>query len=339
MCRSDPSNRAARHVPERLERTEDARHGTLGIQPGEVPAMSVHRHSIRSGLLLGGVATALILAACGSSTASPGFTYLPSASAPASSTPTASASVATPTASPAPSATPTPETALTFTPGTAANPRVVDVTANDLLNFTPGLIQAAVGETVTFRIHNMGKATHEFMVGPLADAFADKEGTPEVADIGSGKTGEITFTFKGTGPFAFACHAPGHFEHGMAGYIQLVGPGAPAIGTKQNPRVIHIDMTDSLRFTPSTVQVKAGESVRFVLTNSGTAVHEFQVGPADKVAADEVDGVIVVEKDELEQGTTRAVDYTFVNTGAFAFACHEPGHYEAGMKGTVDLTP
>jgi uncharacterized cupredoxin-like copper-binding protein len=177
------------------------------------------------------------------------------------------------------------------------------------------------------------------MVGPLADAFADKEGTPEVADIAAGTTGEITFTFDRTGPFAFACHAPGHFEHGMAGYIQLVGLGAPAIGSKENPRVVHIDMTDALKFVPPTVRVASGESVRFVLTNSGTAVHEFQVGPADKVAADEVDGVLVVEKDELDAGSTRSVDYTFVNTGAFAFACHEPGHYEAGMKGVVEITP
>jgi uncharacterized cupredoxin-like copper-binding protein len=301
--------------------------------------MFVHRHPIRSGALLGGIAVAL-LAACGSSTASPGFTYAPvSSGVPAPASSTSAASVAPATASPAPSLAPSEEPALTFTPGTVGSPRVVDVSANDLLNFTPGVVEAAVGETVTFRIHNLGKATHEFMVGPLADAFADKEGTPEVADIAAGKTREITFTFNGSGPFAFACHAPGHFEHGMAGYIQLVGPGAPALGSKENPRVVHLDMTDALKFTPATVQVKAGESVRFVLTNSGTAVHEFQVGPADKVAADEVDGIIVVEKDELDAGSTRAVDYTFVSTGAFAFACHEPGHYEAGMKGTVAIAP
>jgi uncharacterized cupredoxin-like copper-binding protein len=301
--------------------------------------MSVQRHPIRFGALLGGIAVAL-LAACGSSTVSPGFTYAPIASAaPSAAASTTAASAAPVPSSPAASVAPSEETALTFSPGTVATPRIVDVSANDLLNFTPGVVEAAVGETVTFRIHNLGKATHEFMVGPLADAFADKEGTPEVADIAAGKTGEITFTFNGSGPFAFACHAPGHFEHGMAGYIQLVGPGAPALGSKENPRVVHLDMTDALKFTPATVQVKAGESVRFVLTNSGTAVHEFQVGPADKVAADEVDGVIVVEKDELDAGSTRAVDYTFVSTGAFAFACHEPGHYEAGMKGTVAIAP
>jgi uncharacterized cupredoxin-like copper-binding protein len=302
--------------------------------------MRLQRRRIPFGIVLGGIVAA-ILAACGASTATPGFTYRPADSAAPASAPAASPSTVAPSVAPtlAPPPSPTPEPTLAFTPGTAAKPRLVQVSADDLLNFTPGLIQAAVGETVTFRIHNTGKAVHEFMVGPLADAFADKEGTPEVADIAGGSTGEITFTFDGTGPFAFACHAPSHFEHGMAGYIQLVGPGAPAVGTAANPRVVHLDMTDALKFDPSTVQVATGESVRFILTNSGTAVHEFQVGPADKVAADEVDGVIVVEKDELDAGSTRAVDYTFVTAGAFAFACHEPGHYEAGMKGVVDITP
>src|SRR6185369_10811878 len=119
---------------------------------------------------------------------------------------------------------------LAFTPGTKAAPRIVELAATDLLNFTPGLVQAAMGETVTFRIHNTGKATHEFMVGLLADAFSDKEGTPEVADIGPDQTGEITTTFDGPGPFAFACHAPGHFEAGMKGSIALSGPGAPTVG-------------------------------------------------------------------------------------------------------------
>jgi uncharacterized cupredoxin-like copper-binding protein len=272
----------------------------------------------------------VLLSACGASAGSaPSFTYAPPASNPASGAPSTAPTLAVTTA---------PEPTLAFTPGTAANPRIVDLSADDLLNFTPGFVQAAVGETVTFRIHNKGKAVHEFMVGALADAFADKEGTPEVADIAAGKTADLTFTFTGQGPFGFACHAPGHFEHGMAGYIELVGPGAPTVGTNANPRLIHLDMTDGLKFVPDQTAVAPGEAVRFILTNSGTVEHEFQVGPADKVAADEVDGVVVVEKDKLDEGSTTAVDYTFTDSGPFAFACHMPAHYEAGMKGTIDLS-
>ena len=289
-------------------------------------------------MLAGATSLLLLVAACGSQAASPTNTSAPPASGAGSST--ASAALASPVAaSPVITAAPpaTPDTALTFTPGTVAAPRVVDLSADDALNFTPGFVQAAMGETVTFKIHNTGKAMHEFMIGALAAAFADKEGTPEVADIAGGSVGEITFTFDGKGPFGFACHAAGHFEHGMAGYIQLVGPGAPTVGTKTDPRLVHLDMTDALKFLPADVPVAKGETIRFVLTNSGTTVHEFQVGPADKVAADEVDGTIVVEKDALDAGSTRAVDYTFSGTTPYAYACHEPGHYEAGMKGTITV--
>ena len=74
-----------------------------------------------------------------------------------------------------------------------------------------------------------------------------------------------------------------------------------------------------------------------ILTNSGTVTHEFQVGPADKVALDAADGVTAVEKDKLDAGSTNELVYTFNGPGPYGFACHEPGHYEAGMKGTIDL--
>lgn len=281
-------------------------------------------------------ATVLLIAACGTtSNQSPAWTLSPGSTVAGSSggqtpAPTIVLSAAPATAT-APAATP-----LAFTPGTKDAPRVVELSADDLLNFTPGVVQAAVGETVTFRIHNTGTAVHEFMIGALADAFADKAAA-EVADIGPDQTADLTFTFDGTGPFAFACHAPGHFEHGMAGYVQFVGPGAPTVGTKDNPRIVWLDMTDQLKFTPDSVAVAKGETIRFVLTNSGEAVHEFQVGPADKVAADEVDGVVVLEQDKLDAGSTHAVDYTFDGAGPYAYACHEPGHYENGMKGVIVL--
>lgn len=263
-------------------------------------------------------AAALALAACATGTVTPTETIRP-------------------VATPHPTTPPLPVVGQPFTPGTAARPRVVNLEADDYLNFLPGLVQAGVGETVTFRIHNIGKADHEFMLGRLGDAFADLEGTAEVAGIGPGETGELTFTFDGTGPFAFACHEPGHFENGMVGYIQLVGPGAPEIGTRENPRVVWLNTDDSLSFMPESIKVTRGESIRFVVTNSGSIVHEFQVGPADKVAADAVDGVVVVEQDELDVGSTHAIDYTFEGSGPYGFACHEPGHYEAGMKGTIEL--
>jgi plastocyanin len=109
-----------------------------------------------------------------------------------------------------------------FVPGTVASPRVVRLIATMGLRFVPGEVVVKRGETITFEVTSMGLLTHEFMVGPAADVAADKPGTPEVADIGMMDTGSVIYTFDGPGPYAFACHATGHYEAGMAGTITLV---------------------------------------------------------------------------------------------------------------------
>ncbi len=231
--------------------------------------------------------------------------------------------------------TPAPSVTLGFVPGTKASPRAVEIVVDDALTFFPNVITVAEGETVTFAIANAGKAAHEFMLGPAADAMADKEGTPEVADILAGETKPLTFTFDGPGPFAFACHEPGHFEAGMLGYVVVVGPDVPALGTVAQPRLVEVDMSDQLKFDPAEISVAKGETVTFLVSNLGTAVHEFAVGQADKVDADQIDGTIVKEVDEIESHQIKTVTYTFDGPGPYGFACHETGHFEAGMKGMI----
>jgi len=109
-----------------------------------------------------------------------------------------------------------------FIPGTVAAPRVVRIFATAQLRFVPDSVAVKRGETITFEVTSMGPLTHEFMVGPAADVAADKPGTPEIADIGMMGTGSVSYTFDGPGPYAFACHVPGHYEAGMAGTIAIV---------------------------------------------------------------------------------------------------------------------
>lgn len=109
-----------------------------------------------------------------------------------------------------------------FVAGTAASPRVIGIVAMPQLRFVPDAITVKQGETVTFVVTTMGPIVHEFMVGPAADVAADKPGTPEIADLGMMDTRSLTYTFDGPGPYAFACHAPGHYEAGMAGTIAIV---------------------------------------------------------------------------------------------------------------------
>jgi uncharacterized cupredoxin-like copper-binding protein len=110
-----------------------------------------------------------------------------------------------------------------FVAGTVAAPRVVRVVAGPGYGFSPSAISVARGETVTFEVTSMGGLVHEFMVGRADAVAADTEGTPEVADIGMMQTKAVTATFDGSGPYAFACHAAGHYEAGMRGTITVVG--------------------------------------------------------------------------------------------------------------------
>jgi plastocyanin len=109
-----------------------------------------------------------------------------------------------------------------FVPGTAGSPRVVRIVATAQLRFVPDAVTIRQGETITFEVTSMGPLAHEFMVGPAADVAADKPGTPEIADLGMMDTRSLTYTFDGPGPYAFACHATGHYEAGMTGTITVV---------------------------------------------------------------------------------------------------------------------
>ena len=110
-----------------------------------------------------------------------------------------------------------------FVAGTVAAPRVVHIVAGPGFTFTPSTVAVARGETVSFVVTAMGPSVHEFMVGPADAVAADAEGTPEIADLSMKQSKSLTYTFDGSGPYAFACHAEGHYEAGMQGTITLVG--------------------------------------------------------------------------------------------------------------------
>ncbi|HEY5521094.1 MAG TPA: plastocyanin/azurin family copper-binding protein [Candidatus Limnocylindrales bacterium] len=109
-----------------------------------------------------------------------------------------------------------------FVAGTTAAPRVVRVIAGPGYTFTPSIVPIVAGETITFVVTATGPTVHEFKVGPAGEVQADSELAPEIPDIGMMQTKALTYTFNGRGPYAFACHEPGHFEAGMEGTISIV---------------------------------------------------------------------------------------------------------------------
>ena len=107
-------------------------------------------------------------------------------------------------------------------------------------------------------------------------------------------------------------------------------------------RVIKIDMSDAMRFFPDQIRVKRGDTVRFALRNSGQMPHAMVIGTMDELkqkAAAAKKNAETAERDaeavHVEPGGTGRLVWHFPRTGEFYFACLVPGHYDAGMIGTI----
>lgn len=135
-----------------------------------------------------------------------------------------------------------------------------------------------------------------------------------------------------------AAPAAGHStDHGEA----LGRPGDPKAAT----RTIEVAMNDEMRFLPDRVAVKKGETVRFVVANKGATKHELVLGTADELAkhAELMRKFPNMEHDDpnavaVEPGKTGTLVWRFDNAGTFEFACLIPGHFEAGMKGSLTVS-
>lgn len=110
-------------------------------------------------------------------------------------------------------------------------------------------------------------------------------------------------------------------------------------------RTITIAMGDDMRFTPSLIEVKKGETVRIVLTNGGQMLHEFVLGT--KKELDEHAALMIrfpnMQHDEpymahVPAGKSGQMIWTFNRAGEFDFACLIAGHYQAGMVGKVKVS-
>jgi uncharacterized cupredoxin-like copper-binding protein len=162
---------------------------------------------------------------------------------------------------------------------------------------------------------------------------------------------------------AFA--APG--EAGHTHETAAIGEPAKA-GAKT--RTVQVVVGDNF-YEPETIPVKAGETVRFVIKNTGEFLHEFNIGTAAMHAAHQKEMAMMVEHGMLtttgvdekkmkmdhskmpgmghsmkhddpnsvlvEPGQTKELTWKFTKNAALEFACNMPGHYEAGMVGKVNF--
>jgi uncharacterized cupredoxin-like copper-binding protein len=109
----------------------------------------------------------------------------------------------------------------------------------------------------------------------------------------------------------------------------LVGACGSASGqSNSSPTEVQVALSE-FKIDSSQTTFTTGTPYRFVIKNEGTVPHNWAIMPRGET--DESQALISVGADQLPPGATVTRDYTFTQTGDWEFACHLPGHYEAGM--------
>ena len=140
--------------------------------------------------------------------------------------------------------------------------------------------------------------------------------------------------------------AHGDEEHAKPRVFDATRVEPTAFGQQGDPgkvtRTLQVDMSDGMRFTPSDITVKRGETVRFVVRNSGRQLHEMVLGTREalRAHAELMRKFPGMEHDDpsiahVQPGQAGEIVWPFTQAGEFQFACLQPGHFEAGMVGRL----
>jgi len=122
--------------------------------------------------------------------------------------------------------------------------------------------------------------------------------------------------------------------------------GRPGKAT-QAKRVVRLIASD-VKFDRKILNFRVGETVKFVVVNTGEGDHEMTIGDKATQLAHrrEMEKMMAnggmkhhghghPNATYLKPGKTRTIVWTFTKPGSFEFGCNIPGHYEAGMKGRI----
>jgi len=149
---------------------------------------------------------------------------------------------------------------------------------------------------------------------------------------------------------AAACAAPE--DAAPSARISTVA-ATPAVGSVDADRTVPILMSE-FSFDVDPIEITPGETVEFVVTNTGVVDHEFRITNAGSIeehlesghddhAGDESGGDASPAPDlvlPVAPGDTASIIVTFPE-GVDQFtevACLLPGHYEAGMSASIEYT-
>jgi uncharacterized cupredoxin-like copper-binding protein/Cu/Ag efflux protein CusF len=190
------------------------------------------------------------------------------------------------------------------------------------------------GDQIWFTAERIQGALTVTAIGDSADSVAAPAHGHGEGHMDDGEGGEAHGHAEG--------HGDGHDEHGAV--------GGQAATHYDFDRTVTIEATD-IAFDMETIDVKDGETIRFVITNSGELEHEFNIGTSEmhmahqEEMADMMEAMMNGEAMHhmhgnsvfLLPGETRVIVWTFEHAHGLEFACNVPGHYESGMLGDFNF--
>lgn len=144
-------------------------------------------------------------------------------------------------------------------------------------------------------------------------------------------------------PRAFA---HGEQPHHAGPVVKEQKPWGIAGDPKNVRRTITIRMTDDMKLSPNRFEVREGETVRLRAVNAGAVMHEIVIGTPQELAehAALMKKFPAMQHDEpymahVPPGKQGDIVWLFNRPGDFEFACLIAGHFEAGMRGALRVTP
>lgn len=116
--------------------------------------------------------------------------------------------------------------------------------------------------------------------------------------------------------------------------------GVPTVSSP--PVVVPVEMLDR-SFSPASFRFAQGSVVVFRFHNGTKEQHQAAVGDAifqqDRVGGQLDPNDPLVNTVVVQPGATADLPYRMDVPGDLLIGCHEPGHWEAGMKATITVTP
>lgn len=150
------------------------------------------------------------------------------------------------------------------------------------------------------------------------------------------KTKDVLVSIILSGMLSANAIAGGDHAHGHDNEGSRVGQPAVEVDAMKS---IYVVTKDTMRyeFSPKP-EVRAGDIVKFVITNEGLTNHEFSIGNKSEQESHRKmmqkmpnmihqDGNTVTVK----PGETKVLTWKFSGKETVVFACNIPGHFEAGM--------